>query len=449
MAIRIGPDKALGGKAKPRGSQPQQRQQDAGQREAARRTEQRRDRDAADSRRDAEGQAADAEDLADFGDVEDDELDGGEYGMGGGDGLTNDDRDDLGLGPGDTEQSPARPTSLTPDPTSDGDLSDDDRDDFFLGPGDAEQAPAFPTALTDPPAGDGGLTDANLAIEDDPDPAPTPARSTKTTPRDRPADTGAADLDAVQTFGGPQQAMAQGTAYDGMDVLEGPQQGQAVGRVYLGQPDRPAETGLLDVGDDELHQEQPADPPPTFAERRRAALLDRFEDVPAFRTSLVDAAGRHIKAGRDRAEAELVGLGQNVEAVHTDAWGFYDRARGALDDDYAPPPKSPPSNAASRRSPPSKRCTGTPTPTLATTCSRRRMRFRLSGAPPGAVGTYAQPCRRRAFRSAPVRRRLRPADPPRRQARGIRKTRPPPRPSVPRPADGRQHAPHVRRLSRA
>ena len=99
MAIRIGPDKALGGKAKPRGSQPQQRQQDAGQREAARRTEQRRDRDAADSRRDAEGRArdavakasADAEDLADFGDVEDDELDGGEYGMGGGDGLTNDD----------------------------------------------------------------------------------------------------------------------------------------------------------------------------------------------------------------------------------------------------------------------------------------------------------------------------------------------------------------------
>ena len=273
-------------------------------------------------------------------DAEDDELDGGEYGMGGGDGLTNDDRDDLGLGPGDTEQSPARPTSLTPDPTSDGDLSDDDRDDFFLGPGDAEQAPAFPTALTDPPAGDGGLTDADLAIEDDPDPAPTPARSTRTTPRDRPADTGAADLDAVQTFGGPQQAMAQGTAYDGMDVLEGPQQGQAVGRVYLGQPDRPAETGLLDVGDDELHQEQPADPPPTFAERRRAALLDRFEDVPAFRTSLVDAAGRHIKAGRDRAEAELVGLGQNVEAVHTDAWGFYDRARGALDDDYAPPEES-------------------------------------------------------------------------------------------------------------
>ena len=88
MAIRIGPDKALGGKAKPRGSQPQQRQQDAGQREAARRTEQRRDRDAADSRRAAEGRAADAEDLADFGDVEDDELDGGEYGMGGGDGLT-------------------------------------------------------------------------------------------------------------------------------------------------------------------------------------------------------------------------------------------------------------------------------------------------------------------------------------------------------------------------
>ena len=344
MAIRIGPDKALGGKAKPRGSQPQQWQQDAGQREAARRTEQRRDRDAADSRRDAEGRArdavakasADAEDLADFGDVED----GGEYGMGGGDGLTNDDRDDLGLGPGDTEQSPARPTSLTPDPTSDGDLSDDDRDDFFLGPGDAEQAPAFPTALTDPPAGDGGLTDADLAIEDDPDPAPTPARSTRTAPRDRPTDTGAADLDAVQTFGGPQQAMAQGTAYDGMDVLEGPQQGQAVGRVYLGQPDRPAETGLLDVGDDELHQEQPADPPPTFAERRRAALLDRFEDVPAFRTSLVDAAGRHIKAGRDRAEAELVGLGQNVEAVHTDAWGFYDRARGALDDDYAPPEES-------------------------------------------------------------------------------------------------------------
>ena len=34
------------------------------------------------------GRAADAEDLADFGDVEDDELDGGEYGMGGGDGLT-------------------------------------------------------------------------------------------------------------------------------------------------------------------------------------------------------------------------------------------------------------------------------------------------------------------------------------------------------------------------
>ena len=131
MAIRIGPDKALGGKAKPRGSQPQQRQQDAGQREAARRTEQRRDRDAADSRRAAEGRAADAEDLADFGDVEDDELDGGEYGMGGGDGLTNDDRDDLGLGPGDTEQSPARPTSLTPDPTSDGDLSDDDRDASF------------------------------------------------------------------------------------------------------------------------------------------------------------------------------------------------------------------------------------------------------------------------------------------------------------------------------
>ena len=134
--------------------------------------------------------------------------------------------------------------------------------------------------------------------------------------------------------------MAQGTAYDGMDVLEGPQQGQAVGRVYLGQPDRPAETGLLDVGDDELHQEQPADPPPTFAERRRAALLDRFEDVPAFRTSLVDAAGRHIKAGRDRAEGELVGLGQNVEAVHTDAWDFYDSARGALDDDYAPPEES-------------------------------------------------------------------------------------------------------------
>ena len=131
--------------------------------------------------------------------------------------------------------------------------------------------------------------------------------------------------------------MAQGTAYDGQDALSGPQQGMAAGRVYLGQPDRPAETGLLDVGDDELHQEQPADPPPTFAERRRAALLDRFEDVPVFRTSLVDAAGRHIKAGRDRAEAELVGLGQNVEAVHTDAWGFYDRARGALDDDYAPP----------------------------------------------------------------------------------------------------------------
>ena len=90
MAIRIGPGKALGGKAKPRGSQPQQRQQDAGQREAARRTEQRRDRDV--SRRDAEGRAADAEDLADFGDVEDDAL-----------------CDDLGLGPGDTEQSPARP----------------------------------------------------------------------------------------------------------------------------------------------------------------------------------------------------------------------------------------------------------------------------------------------------------------------------------------------------
>ena len=340
MAIRIGPDKALGGKAKPSENQAQQRAQGAGQRAATRRTEQRRDRETEDDRRDAEDRARDAvakasddvEDLGDFGDVDDDESDGAEYGM------NDDDRDDLGLGPGDTEQAPARPTSR-PDPTSDGGLNNDDRDDLGLGPGDTEQAPSFPTSLTDPPEASGGLTDADLGPTAAA--APSTARPSRAAPRDRPADTGAANLDGVQPFGGPQQAMAQGTAYDGMDVLEGPQQGQAAGRVYLGQPDRPAETGLLDVGGDEPQQEQAADPPQeTFAERRRAALLDRFEDVPQRRAELVDSAGRYLKAGRDRAEAKAVELGQNIEAVHTDAWGFYDSARGALDDDYAPPEES-------------------------------------------------------------------------------------------------------------
>ena len=137
MAIRIGPDRLLASAAKPRGSQPTAGQQGTGQRAAARRTEQRRDRESEDSRRDAEDRARDAvskasADVEDLGDFEDDEL-------------TDDDYDDFGLAPGDSEQAPASPSR----------------------PGGEARPSTPPPAETEDPLDEGGeLTDADLGPAD-------------------------------------------------------------------------------------------------------------------------------------------------------------------------------------------------------------------------------------------------------------------------------------------
>ena len=50
-------------------------------------------------------------------------------------------------------------------------LTDDDRDDLGLGPGDTEQAPAGPMPPPEMPSSDGGLIDADLGIDDNTEPS--------------------------------------------------------------------------------------------------------------------------------------------------------------------------------------------------------------------------------------------------------------------------------------
>ena len=87
-------------------------------------------------------------------------------------------------------------------------LTDADRDDLGLGPGDTEQAPAGPTPPPEMPSSDGGLTDADLGIDDDPEPSTASPRSAARYP-----ETGDGDLDASPAVRstqplGPQHAAA-------------------------------------------------------------------------------------------------------------------------------------------------------------------------------------------------------------------------------------------------
>ena len=74
--------------------------------------------------------------------------------------------------------------------------TDDDRDDLGLGPGDTEQAPAGPMPPPEMPSRDGGLIDADLGIDDNTEPSTASPRSAARDP-----ETGDGDLDASPAVG--------------------------------------------------------------------------------------------------------------------------------------------------------------------------------------------------------------------------------------------------------